>query len=62
LKFEDFGKIGKPQATGPGVPVEGTFGCQYCDDVCSEATFHPDQKIIVWVCANKHVSNMEWKV
>jgi hypothetical protein len=62
LKFEDFGKIGKKQQTGPGVPIEGTFGCQHCDDVCMFATYFPNESLIVWTCVDKHVSSMEWKI
>lgn len=62
MKFEDFGKIGQKKQTGPGVPVEGTFGCQHCEAILFEAQYHPEQSLIVWTCPDRHVSSMEWKI
>lgn len=60
MKFDEFAKIGKSQQqTAPGVPVDGTFGCQLCEEVVYEAEFYLDTRMLVWYCPANHQSYIE---
>ena len=52
----------KPQAPANGRVVGGTFACQECNDVMSEAYLNYDDKTLTWVCNNHHKSQVSINV
>lgn len=47
---------------GDGQYVNGSFACQECGEVTQEALLNYDEKLLKWVCSNKHSSQVKLDV
>ena len=55
--------LGKDEPNiGSGEWVGGSFSCQECGEVTNEALLNYDEKLLKWVCSNKHASQVTMNV
>ena len=39
--------------------INGTYGCQKCDEDVYEAFFDPEELLIIWTCPQEHESRVQ---
>lgn len=55
--------IGKPKEQEiSGQDVGGSFLCQHCDEVVSEAKLDYENQLLQWVCSSSHISKVAMDV
>lgn len=58
MKYSEFAKA-SPQTKPEGVVIDGTFGCQRCQEQANEAEWFVNEKILQWSCPDGHLSYIE---